>query len=167
MHASGLPIYEELLREGDLKVETGRRFGTELLTLSLRPTAIISSNNRMLLGLVGALADLGIPCPAGVSLLGFDDSVWTEHFTPAITVMAQPAFEIGEAAFKILLSRMRRAEGDEDEESGLQLFPAELRVRKSTAPPASDLTPLPLRTREQEASPSRYKRREKPDSFRR
>jgi DNA-binding LacI/PurR family transcriptional regulator len=137
MQASGLPIREEFLREGNLEIETGRRLGIELLTLNPRPTAIISTNNRMLLGLAGAFAELGIPCPAGVSVVGFDDSVWTEHFTPGMTVMAQPAFEMGTAAFTMLLSRMQREQAEESPEPDLQLFPAELRVRGSTASPGA------------------------------
>ena len=138
MQSSGLPIREEFLREGDLEIESGRRLGIELLSLNPRPTAIISTNNRMLLGLAGAFADLGIPCPSGVSVVGFDDSVWTEHFTPGMTVMAQPAFEMGTAAFTMLLSRMQPEQAEESQEPDLQLFPAELRVRGSTASPAPD-----------------------------
>jgi LacI family transcriptional regulator len=135
MQGRGLPIRDEYLREGDLKVETGRRLGIELLSLNPRPTAIIASNNRMLLGLTGAFTELGIPCPAGVSVVGFDDSAWTEHFSPGLTVMAQPAFEIGKAAFEMLLSRMQPADGEAGEEPALLQFPAELKLRGSTAPP--------------------------------
>jgi len=144
MQAKGLPIRDEFLREGDLEIETGRRLGLELLSLNPRPTAIITSNNRMLLGLTGAFTELGIPCPAGVSVVGFDDSVWTEHFSPGLTVMAQPAFEIGKAAFAMLLSRMQPADGEVSNDPGLRLFPAELRLRGSTAaPPESDLPRSP------------------------
>jgi LacI family transcriptional regulator len=150
MQASGLPIRDEFLREGDLKIETGRRLGIELLSLNPRPTAIISSNNRMLLGLTAAFAELGIPCPGGVSVVGFDDSVWTEHFTPGMTVMAQPAFEIGAAAFAMVLSRMQLGKDDESEGPGLQLFPAELRLRGSTAPPGADSASPPRNARKNE-----------------
>jgi DNA-binding LacI/PurR family transcriptional regulator len=148
MQARGLPIREEYVREGDLQVETGRRLGIELLNLNPRPTAIISSSNKMLLGLMGAVAELGIPCPADVSMVGFDDSVWTEHFTPRLTVIAQPAYEIGKAAFAMLLSRMQPKEGEAGEEPGLKLFPAELRVRSSTAPPGFGSTPPPRNVHE-------------------
>lgn len=141
MQARGLPIRGEYLREGDLRIETGRRLGLELLSLNPRPTAIISSNNKMLLGLTGAVAELGVPCPAGVSLVGFDDSVWTEHFTPGLTVIAQPAYEIGRASFAMLHSRMQQEDGETNDEPALKLLPAELRVRGSTAPPESAGTP--------------------------
>jgi len=140
MQARGLAIREEYVRAGDLQVETGRRMGVELLNLNPRPTAIISSNNKMLLGLMGAVAELGIPCPAGVSMVGFDDSAWTEHFTPGMTVVAQPAYEIGRAAFAMLLSRMQPGNSEANEEPGLKLFPAELKVRGSTGPPGSAAT---------------------------
>lgn len=140
MQASGLAIREEYLRAGDLQTETGRRLGLELLELDPPPTAIISSNNKMLLGLMGAIAELGIPCPAGVSLIGFDDSVWTEHFAPGLTVVAQPADEIGRAAFLMLLSKMEPRDGEVNDEPDLELFPAELKVRGSTAPPGSAVT---------------------------
>ena len=142
MQARGLAIREEYLRVGDLQTETGRRLGVELLSLNPRPTAIISSNNKMLLGLMGAIVELGIPCPGGVSMVGFDDSVWTEHFAPGLTVIAQPAHEIGSAAFKMLLSRMRPGDSEANDEPELKLFPAELRVRGSTAPPGSAATSL-------------------------
>jgi DNA-binding LacI/PurR family transcriptional regulator len=54
-----------------------------------------------------------------------------------MTVMAQPAFEMGTAAFTMLLSRMQREQAEESQEPDLQLFPAELRVRGSTASPGA------------------------------
>jgi LacI family transcriptional regulator len=141
MQARGYAIREEYLRAGDSQIESGRRLGLELLNLNPRPTAIISSNNRMLLGLMGAIAELGIPCPAGVSTVGFDDSAWTEHFAPGLTVIAQPANEIGRAAFAMLLSRMQPGNGEANDEPDRKLFTAELKVRGSTAPPRSEATP--------------------------
>ena len=135
MQARGLPVREEYLRMGDLKIETGRSLTMELLRLNPRPTAIISSNNRMLLGLMSALAEAGVPCPAGMSVVGFDDSAWTDHFSPGLTVIAQPAYEIGKAAFGMLLSRMQAGDTEQIDQPELMLLPAKLQVRGSTAPP--------------------------------
>ena len=135
MQGRGLPVREEYLRMGDLQIETGRSLTVELLRLNPRPTAIISSNNRMLLGLMRALTEAGVPCPAGMSVVGFDDSAWTEHFSPGLTVIAQPAYEIGKAAFGMLLSRMQAGDSEQKDQPELTLLAAELRVRGSTAPP--------------------------------
>jgi LacI family transcriptional regulator len=158
MQARGLPIRDEYLRAGDLEIETGRRLGIELLSLIPPPTAIISTNNRMLLGLAGAFAELGIPCPERISVVGFDDSVWTEHFNPGMTVMAQPAFEIGKAAFSMLIRKVRTTDDAPSEQPGLQLFPAQLRVRGSTAPPQ-----IKQDSDSGQLSPSRSLRKMEPD----
>jgi LacI family transcriptional regulator len=142
MQARGLPIWDGYLREGDLQISTGRRLGLDLLRVHPPPTAVISSNNKILLGLVGAISELGIPCPGGISTVGFDDSIWTEYFTRGLTVIAQPTYEIGRAAFSMLLSRMKPKEGEPDQEPDFKLFPAELRVRGSTGPPPVGSTPL-------------------------
>jgi DNA-binding LacI/PurR family transcriptional regulator len=89
----------------------------------------------MLLGLMRALTEAGVPCPAGMSVVGFDDSAWTEHFSPGLTVIAQPAYEIGKAAFGMLLSRMQAGDSEQKDQPELTLLAAELRVRGSTAPP--------------------------------
>jgi DNA-binding LacI/PurR family transcriptional regulator len=96
----------------------------------------------MLLGLMVAVAELGIPCPGCISTVGFDDSIWTEYFTPGLTVISQPTYEIGRAAFSMLLSRMQPKDGEPDQGPDLKLFPAELRVRGSTGPPPAGSIPF-------------------------
>src|SRR5260370_27703525 len=88
-------------------MEGGYAAGMELLSLSLPPTAILASNNKMLLGLMRAIGERGVACPGGVSVAGFDDYVWTENFTPALTTVAQPTYEMGQTAMRMLLSKMR------------------------------------------------------------
>jgi LacI family transcriptional regulator len=135
MEAHSLPVREPYLCTGDGQVETGYRFGMELLRLDPRPTAIISSNNNELLGLMRAVSELHIECPREVSVVGFDDSAWTMHFTPRLTVIAQPAGEVGKAAFEMLLSKMQAESPESLPQPELCLLPAELRVRDSTCPP--------------------------------
>lgn len=133
-----LLLRDEYLRLGDLHTESGYRSGLELLQLPLPPTAIIVSNNKMLLGLMRAVADLHVSCPESVSILGFDDYVWTEHFRPRLTVVAQPTYEIGQRAMRMLLAKIHGAEANQHgNEAGdeVVLLQAELRIRESTAAP--------------------------------
>ncbi len=133
MQERGLVVRNEYLRMGDLQIESGYQHGIELLSLPTPPTAIISSNNKMLLGLMRAIAELRVPCPGRVSVIGFDDFIWTQHFTSRLTVLAQRTYEIGVQATKMLLARIAASEKDtppEDDE--LILLKAELRVREST-----------------------------------
>ncbi len=135
MQEKNLPIRDDYLRMGDLQTESGYRSGLELLRLPMPPTAIVVSNNKMLLGLMRAIAELRAPCPGNVSVIGFDDYVWTEHFTPRLTVVVQPTYEIGRRAMQMLLAKMRRGrEGEQSMDDELVLMKAELRIRESTAP---------------------------------
>lgn len=143
MQESNLPVREDLLRRGDMQPEGGYKCGADLLKLPAPPTAVISSNNKMLLGLMGAIADLRTPCPRQVSVIGFDDFVWTAHFTPRLSVVAQQSNEIGRRGMEMLLRKMRMtpAERAADPEEIVYLK-AELRLRESTAPAAPIPTAL-------------------------
>jgi LacI family transcriptional regulator len=95
----------------------------------------------MLLGLLRAVNEHPIRCPEDVSIMGFDDFPWTRHLTPPLTVLGQPTREIGREAIRLLLRKIRAAEGSEPENESIRLK-AELRIRASTAPPADPKTPL-------------------------
>lgn len=136
-----LALPDEYLQRGDFQLESGYRCGLELMRLPMPPTAIFSCNNRMTLGLMRALSEVHVHCPEAVSVLGFDDFEWSAYFTPRLTTIAQPAYEMGRQAMEILLRKLRApAENngiaDEIPETAVRLK-AELRVRDSTAVPAS------------------------------
>lgn len=136
MQEAHLPILDEYLISGNVQVEDGLEAGRRLLNLPAPPTAIMASNNKLLLGVLRAIEEKSLRIPADVSVLGFDDYLWNEHFNPTLTAIAQPAQEIGRKAFELLHTLI--ANPTEQKHAPLHVqFPAELRVRSSTgAPPA-------------------------------
>jgi LacI family transcriptional regulator len=120
----------------DISPQSAYQLGLELMRLPDPPTAIFCANNRMTLGVMRALAELRIPYPERVSILGFDDFDWAASANPPVTTVAQPTFEIGTQAMQLLVQKI---EGGEDElgagRSHLIVLPSQLRIRKSTAPP--------------------------------
>lgn len=67
------------------------------------PTAIFSTNNLMTLGALQAFRDLGLNCPQQIGLISFDDHEWADIFSPPLTVIKQPTYDMGTlAAQKIL-----------------------------------------------------------------
>lgn len=78
----------------------------ELLTASRRPTAIFAANNLLAQTVWREAAQLGITIPDELSLAAFDDADWMSMVEPGITTVAQPAFELGSRAAKLLLRRM-------------------------------------------------------------
>jgi LacI family transcriptional regulator len=136
MQESGILVPDEYVQVGDFHTESGHRCGTKLLSLAMPPTAIFTCNNAISLGLLRALADLGIRCPADVSVVGFDDAEWATSFNPRLTCIAQPTYDIGRRATEMLLDKIRKPEDDNTRSQPNLVLQAELRVRESTAPPS-------------------------------
>jgi LacI family transcriptional regulator len=139
-----LALPDQYLQQGDFQLESGYQCGLALMRLPTPPTAVFSSNNKMTLGLMRALRELHIPCPDQASVLGFDDFEWSAYFTPRLTTIAQPTYEMGRRAMQILLRKLQVAnnkeEGTEAPTESLAetvKLKAELRVRDSTAVPGS------------------------------
>ncbi|KQX08215.1 MULTISPECIES: LacI family DNA-binding transcriptional regulator [unclassified Leifsonia] len=113
-----------------------RRDGIDAVTRSVltgadRATAIIASDSLVALAVFLTIRELGLEVPRDVSLVSFDDADWTGITTPAITVMAQPIYEVGAEAARMLL---RRIAGDRSPAEQVRL-PQSLLERASVAPP--------------------------------
>lgn len=136
LHEARLPLHQDYLRVGDFGLESGYRRALELMTLPSPPTAVFCCNNQMTLGLMRAIGELGISCPGRVSVLGFDDFDWATSFSPKLTTVAQPSYEMGKEAMALLMRKVqsRLKEGASAEDRVLVLK-NELRVRESTAKP--------------------------------
>lgn len=85
----------------------------------------------MTLGMLTALRETGLTCPRDVSIIGFDDFDWCPHISPPLSMISVPAAELGSAAAKVLIKRVRGANSGVAEKV---LLPTELVLRESTAP---------------------------------
>jgi LacI family transcriptional regulator, galactose operon repressor len=135
MQEARLPIRDPYFQRGDYSLESGHRCGMELFRLPEPPTAIFSCNNKMTLGLVQAISELGMRCPEEISVLSFDDFPWTSYFSPRLTAIAQPSHEMGRRALEMLLSVIDPAQAQSEPGESVVMLKAELRVRESTGPP--------------------------------
>ena len=111
MRESNLPIREEYLGHGASDIESGYQCGMKLLRSLDPPTAILALNNRMALGVLRAVRELGVACPGCVSVIGFDDPDWAAVFNPSLTTIVQPTYEIGRRAAELLLQSISRGRG--------------------------------------------------------
>lgn len=81
-----------------------------LLDSKNRPTAFFTSNNLATRDVFWALLQLGIKVPSEVALVGFDDFELAELTSPPLTVVRQPAQELGRVAASLLFERIERGE---------------------------------------------------------
>jgi LacI family transcriptional regulator len=124
-------VEPKLIRPGENTQESGYWHALEIFKAPSCPTAVLACNNRMLLGMFVALRELGLACPRDVSLVGFDDFDWSAYISPPLTIVHQPAAELGATAAKTVLKRVRHPDRDHHEKT---LLPTQLIVRQSTCP---------------------------------
>ncbi len=134
LRSSRVPIRRDFIRVGDDQLVGGHREAIELLTRANRPTAIFCTNYSMTLGAFQAIQELKLHCPRDVSLLGFDDFSLATLLRPRITMVRQPAREIGMAAARMLIDHIEGRNGMRAEMS----LPTTLMVRESCCPPRED-----------------------------
>jgi DNA-binding LacI/PurR family transcriptional regulator len=114
--------------------EPARRATHELLGARRPPTAILAMSDVLAMGALQAAAELGVPVPDRLSVVGFDDSFAAVLATPQLTTISQPHEEKGRLAAEWLLQAIERRE--EDDPARRAILPTELVLRASTAPPS-------------------------------
>jgi LacI family transcriptional regulator len=142
LRARRVALDRNLIRFGGDTEDSGYWCGLELFKQAPPPTAVVVCNNLMTLGLLSALRDARLECPRDVSIIGFDDFEWCPHLSPPLSMVRVPAAELGSAAAKALMRRLRGAEMQSPESI---LLPAELVLRKSTASPGGSAGAIAVR----------------------
>ncbi len=103
-------------------IQTGKHF-----------TAVLSANDLLALGCYDALEELGLRCPADISVTGFNDMPYVDRFVPPLTTLHIPLDELGVQAATLLLERI---ENPDTPTKQLRLEPR-LVVRGSTGAPSA------------------------------
>ncbi len=113
-------------------VAEGRNGFLAMLRKDREFTAVVAANDLLALGCYDALLELGLKCPANISVTGYNDMPFMDRVSPALTSVLIPHMEIGVEAAELLLERIRKPDSAV---RTVNLQP-ELIIRASTAPPA-------------------------------
>jgi DNA-binding LacI/PurR family transcriptional regulator len=127
---AGIPPDEKLIRHGDFRFDSGYRLAKEMLLEHEPPTALFASNAMMGFGALKAIHELGLRCPEDVALAMFDDIPFGDVIQPRLTVVAQPAYDMGRVAAELLIARLAGTETSP--EPVRHMLAPELLVREST-----------------------------------
>lgn len=118
----GMKATEQLFRQGDQTV-----------------TAIFALNDKMALGAIKKLSELGLRVPDDVAVVGFDDIPQASFSIPSLTTVRQPLYEIGkrscEALIELIHGKVERVQ---------EVIPIHLVVRESCG---AQKRPAPLSAR--------------------
>ena len=128
-----LPCGSDLLFDGKppyhTEIAEGYALAQELLKSERRFTAVICLNDLMAMGAISAFQEAGLRVPEDVSVMGFDDILFSQAWRPSITTMAVSKAEFGKKAFELLYTNIQQGT------TGYYLNQLELIQRASTASP--------------------------------
>jgi LacI family transcriptional regulator len=74
--------------------------------LKKKPDAIFIANYLMAVGFIKAMRQYQLRCPADVAIVTCDDHPWLESFTPRLTTVNFPKYELGSEAARVLIERI-------------------------------------------------------------
>ena len=110
---AGLPESALCILWGEFSRKSGYELTRQLLQRSPLPTAVFAANNLVAIGVLEALREANIPVPGQMALVTIDDLQPASLISPPLTVVNQPAREMGQRAARLLLERIAgSAEGD-------------------------------------------------------
>jgi len=104
--AAGLKAPQQLRVHGDWTRVGGREAMLRLMRLPQRPDAVFCANDLTAIGALDAVRSLGLRVPDDVRIVGFDDIEAASLVSPALTTIANPAYETGWSAAKLVLDRL-------------------------------------------------------------
>ena len=75
----------------------------ELINMKPKPDAIFASADKLTTGCLRILKAKGLKVPDDMGLIGFSNTDTTELIDPPLSIIKQPAFEMGEIATDLLI----------------------------------------------------------------
>lgn len=103
MSAAAAP---SVVEHADFRASGGRAAAARLLDASEPPDAIFVANNLMTIGVLEELAARGLRPGRDLGIASFDDPPWARLLDPPLTCVAQPSYEMGARAARLLAERL-------------------------------------------------------------
>lgn len=108
LSSQNIQIDEELIQFGGnytgtkAQIDGGYQAVMRMMNLPSPPTAIFATNHLLMIGALKAIKEQNLSIPKDISFIGFDDHPWQEISSPKLTIVSQPAFEMGRQAIHAL-----------------------------------------------------------------
>ena len=123
---AGIEYDASIVTNGDTSIESGYNIAKRYLD-SPGLSAIFTGSDLMAIGAISAINEAGLSVPENISLVGFDDMLFSSYLNPPLTTVRQHAFEKGRLAARTLVGIIK----GEPVEHKITM-PVELIIRKST-----------------------------------
>ncbi|CAH1222781.1 Ribose operon repressor [Paenibacillus auburnensis] len=108
----GLAVNEGYIKSGRLDQLQG--LIDELFHMDSPPTSIVATNDMILEQVLIYAKRNQLTIPDDFSLIGIDDVSFASFYTPPITTISQPSFEMGKRSARLLLDKIDQREQEPD-----------------------------------------------------
>ncbi|WP_229757623.1 LacI family DNA-binding transcriptional regulator [Paenibacillus marchantiophytorum] len=132
MEHHGLRVEDKWVLKGDFNEESGYQAGLRLAadlgpSQSEWPTAIVAANDSVAFGAIRALQEAGIQVPGDISVIGFDDHMFSARFQPSLTTFKMDFDAMMRNLTQLLITHIENG----SKEFSKVLIQSELVVRES------------------------------------
>ena len=103
LQQAGIELNQSIVLFGTYTPECGRAAINRLFAQNPAPTAIFASSDYIIVGVLEALRDRNLTVPAQISVIGFDDLIFTQLLHPPVTTVRQPIADLAQVGVRILL----------------------------------------------------------------
>lgn len=125
-----IPIREEFMAvRGAYDFDTGFKEMNQMLDAGNIPTAVIAINDAAALGVMQAIRDHGYRIPEDISVVGYDNTLYSTLANPMLTSIDYDYETYGERLVAIAIAAVEKTATEK-----MQTVEPKLVVRKSTAP---------------------------------
>jgi len=129
LRAHGLAPKSEYMKYVSPRAEAGYAAALKMLDLTEPPDGLFAVNSLIAEGALQAIRERNLIIPDDIALVSFDETTWTSLVEPAITLIAQPTYEIGKTAAELLIQRI----ADPSRPTRQVILKGQLLVRGSSA----------------------------------
>lgn len=106
---SGLEVEEDSVYFSGLKSKDGYE-GMSSIISKTSVDAVFCASDDIAIGAINALRDNNIRVPEDVDIVGFDDSYAAAMYYPKLTTVAQPTYDMGSVAMRMLIKIIDKKE---------------------------------------------------------
>lgn len=129
MEEAGISIHPSHILEGNYSRTSGFQAASRIAELMGELDAVFAANDRMAIGLMQGLRELGIVPGRDLAVMGYDDSDAARMTDPSLSSVHVPFFDMGRLAAEQLLQRLS---SDHAEEMFREKLQTHVVVRKSS-----------------------------------
>jgi len=107
-----IPVDNDLIISYDLSIEKVKIYVQHFLTLSPPPDALFCMNDPTAIAAMRVIKQNKLRIPKDIAIVGFSNDLSSELVDPALTTVAQPTFDLGREAARLVLKEINNDGND-------------------------------------------------------